>query len=225
MVTNREIVSRINNQVRALTKDSEINNRFILFTAQNIASSYLAKKAKNFSLYRQDDLFTTIDCVEMEKSNIYECDIIQYRSCNKLMKSKNKLPGLIYTRFGSSIIEVSNIDGSEVFSKKTPTQYKNDAKRKGTQKQSYYTSNGHLYLPDSEIEVVRVVLITLDTYDANETSACSDCCDSAWDNEFICPPDLLEQVMRETLQQVLVAIQISVDENPNLDSNQKTQTA
>ncbi len=49
-------------------------------------------------------------------------------------------------------------------------------------------------------------------------------CRSAWDYDFVITSELLEQVIRETISQVTVTIQIPEDENPNLDSNIKSQT-
>lgn len=48
-------------------------------------------------------------------------------------------------------------------------------------------------------------------------------CDSEWEYEFICPIKLIEFVVAETIKEVSFRLQIPIDENPNLDSNQKSQ--
>ena len=44
MASRKQIVSRIKNQFRLTSKDTELRDRFILFTAQNIAESYISKR-------------------------------------------------------------------------------------------------------------------------------------------------------------------------------------
>jgi len=224
-MTNRQLVARVNNQLRLLSKDSYINDRAILRTAQNTSESYLSKRARNRQLFRQDNLYNTITCVEFKEVNTYECDIVEFKTCNKLMRSKKKMPKLVYSRYGSSIKEVTSIDGSVDFKPSTISQYRRDSKRQQIGKHNFfYSENDYIWLPDSEMESGRVYLLTIDLYDLNEISECSDKCKSAWDYDFIVPSDLLEQVIRETVQQLSTTIQIVEDENPNMDSNIKSQT-
>ena len=70
MISNREAVSRVKNQLRLISKDANLPSRFILFVLQNIAESYLSKKARDRSLYRYSDLYKEVPCVEMENIDI-----------------------------------------------------------------------------------------------------------------------------------------------------------
>ena len=228
MPTNKEIVSRVKNQLRLLTKDSDLNDRYILFTAQNIAESYLSKRARNRSLFRQTNLYKTVSCVEMISVDTFSCDIVEFKSCKKLRRSKKKLPKLIYSRYGGSIKEVTTIDGSVEFKPSTTAQYRRDSKRLrlGDYK-FFYIQDDYLWIPDSEIEAVNIYVLALDLFDLEEMSECSSFdgnCQSAWEFEFVINSDLLEQVIRETIEQVSVPVQIPEDEKPNLDLNQKSQT-
>ena len=220
-ITNRELVSRVENQLRTLTKDTNTSRRFILFTAQNIAATFIARKAESFKLYKQDDLYTTIECFELEKINSVSCDIVEFKTCTNLMKSKEKLPKMVYTKQGNSIKEVTAIDGSDIFGKATLSQYRRDQIRGGTSKLSYYVSDGYLYIPNTEIEVVRVVLLTTSPSEALSASSCADDCCDVFDLNFISPEDILENVIEQTLQQILIRVQITPDENSNMNENEK----
>lgn len=51
-MTNRELVSRVVNNLRTLNKDQHISRRFILRTAKNKAKFYIAQKLHDRSLYK-----------------------------------------------------------------------------------------------------------------------------------------------------------------------------
>ncbi len=103
-------------------------------------------------------------------------------------------------------------------------------KRKYRRKESayYYIKDGYLYLPDSKNELVDLSMIVLDKDEAEKVSECSPSnnCKSKLDSEFVCPDRFLDVVVRDTIQEVGSFYRTSVkDENPNMDENQKTQTA
>ena len=86
-----------------------------------------------------------------------------------------------------------------------------------------------MYLPDSEVELVNIVLLPVSLDEVDEASGCKDkdCdgCKEGWDYEFNCPDKLLEIVVQETLKEVASFYKaVQIDENPNMDEHQKTQT-
>ena len=91
----------------------------------------------------------------------------------------------------------------------------------------FYIRDGYLYLPNSTTELVNIDLFAINEAEVNEVSECSKCteCTSAWDSKFICPDRFVDLVLRETIQEVASIYRTSIeDENPNLDSNIKSQT-
>lgn len=220
---NKQVVSRIKNQFNLVSKDTQKSDRFILFTAKNIAESYISKRLSDKRLFRQDNLYTEITCIEMESINIYECEFIEFRSCDKLVKSKLKLPSLVYSKLGNTIKEVTSIDGKYLFKPNTIAQYRRDSKRKQSKNlpKYFYIKDGYLYLPDSEVKMVNIYVLSLDLYDSEENSTCKKGCKSAWDYEFIAPSDLLEQILRETASIIQTPVQLPVDENQNMNQNIK----
>ena len=221
-MTNGEITSRIINTFKALSKDVRLSRRYVLKMLQNKATFYISQKLSDKSLFREMNLYKILDCFEMEKIDIYKCDIIEFRSCKKLMKSKKKLPDLIFSKYGSSILEVTSLDGEYLFKAITPVQYRMNKQRAGNNinKQFFYIKDGYLYIPDSEIAVVSLSLITLELYDLEQCSSCSkEKCKSAWEFEFIVPDKLLEVVISETLKELSINRQIQEDQNQNLQDN------
>ena len=217
-MNNREFVSRVLNGLKSLSKDSMISRRFILKVGQEKSKFLISQKASENSIYRESNLISTLDCFELSKVDIIKCPIIEFRTCKQLMRSKKKLPELIYSKYGASIKEVTSLDGEYLLKYITPYQYRLNKQRKTDSKESYfYIKDRYLYLPDSEIQMVQVALITLDLYDLNELSECSDGnCKSAWDYEFICSDKLMEAVISETIKEVAISKQVQEDQNPNL---------
>ena len=223
MVTNKQAVARIKNKFNFVSKDAEKSDRFILFTAKNIAESYISKRLNDKKLFRQDNLYTEITCVEMESIESYKCEFVEFRSCDKIVKSKLKLPSLVYSKLGNTVKEVTSIDGKYLFKPSTISQYRRDSKRKQS-KQSpkyFYVKDGYLYLPDSEVKTVNIYVLSLDLYESEEISSCKDGCKSAWDYEFIAPSDLLEQILRETASVIQPSATLPTDEAPNMNEHIK----
>ena len=61
---------------------------------------------------------------------------------------------------------------------------------------------------------------------ADDASDCPDCkaCESYWDKEVYVADKLREAVIQDTIKEIVMRLQIPKDENPNMDSNIKSQT-
>lgn len=225
-MTNSEFVSRVINNLNSLNKDARIPRRFVLRVGRDTASFYISQKLRDMSFRRESNLVSSIDCFEMKPDQVKRCDIVEFRKCDKIMKSKNKLPNLIYSRLGSSIQNIFTIDSNKEFKFVTPSQYIINKKRKGVSDYIYYTlKNNYLYILDSEIERVDLSLITLQTEYLDSLSECAEeNCKSGWEYEFIIPDKLKKVIIDETTAIVANRVQIPEDENPNMDSNLKSKT-
>lgn len=229
-VTNGEFVSRIINGLNAVNKDDHISRRYILRIGQNKAKFYIAQKLLDKSLFRETNLFKTIECFRLNSEETIKCGIHEFMRCDSLMKSKKKIPGLVYNRLGASIISITSLNGETIFLPTTLKGFLNAKNRKSVQKlkiKYYYIQDNYLYLPDSEIEYVTITYIP---FDESEVEECSNCdgeessagCKSIWDYNFTVPDKLSEQVITETIQEVSTIKKVVSDQLPNLDQNQKT---
>lgn len=229
-MTNGQLVSRIINSLRLLNKDEHISRRYVLSVAKNKANFLISQKLSDRSLFKEEDLFKIVECFRLKKNDLINCDIIEFKRCKSLMKSTKKLPDLLYSRYGSSIISVTTIDNETEFIPITLKQYslqKNRMFTKYISQKYYYIRDGYLYIPDSEIEMVNIVLIPKSEEDVEDVSECKKCdkCKSGWDYNFICPDKLLEPVIQDTLKEILGSYkQIIPDENPNLTEHQRDKT-
>ena len=223
IMTKKKIVDRIKTELRRLSKDRWMSNRFILSVLENKMSFLLSQKLRDRTLYRESNLYSQIGCFEFEKIDRIKCDIIEFRTCQKIMKSKHKLPELLYSRFGDSIKIVSNLDQTETLQKTIPTDYIRNKKRKQNYNPpAYYERGGYLYLLNTQMEAAFIELLTLDT----ETAENLDCdceknpCKSALEYNFIGSDKLIEPVIQQTLQELAQTyLQIPTDEKPDNNEN------
>jgi hypothetical protein len=219
---NATAVSRVLNSLNLLSKDMRISRRYILNTLRDKASFLIAQKLGERSLIKEDNIYTTINCFELERIESIKCDIIEFRRCKTIMKSKKKLPKLINSRIGNSLKEVTSVDDEIDFKATTPAQYRRDKERTFSDYVYYYVKDGYLYILEEEILSVNLYLITLETDKASEVSSCSEeDCRSLWDYDFTVPDKLLESVFTDTIREISMKFQIPTDENPNLNSNEK----
>jgi hypothetical protein len=222
---NRELVSRVVNGLHSQNKDASIPKRYILRVATDIAIFLMAQKFRDRSLFRESNLYRTVDCFELTSIDKYSCDIVEFRSSSNVMKSKEKLPELVHFKYGNSLKEVTNIDSSLDFKRTTPSKYRRDKRRQGFGKDFFfYVKDGYLYLPDTDVSRVALYLYSPNEYEILKSSSCNKQCLNPWDLEFICSNKIENVVISETIKEISVRVQIPEDENPNMDSNLKSKT-
>ena len=229
-MTNGDFVARVLNGLRALNKDEHISKRYILKIGQNKSKFYISQKLLDKTLFRESNLFKTIQCLKLNEEETIKCGIHEFMRCDSLMKSKKKIPGLIYSRLGASIISVTSLNGDIEFVPTSLKGYINSRNRPNVKKLNikyYYIQDNYLYLPDSSIGHVTLTYIPFDETDIDECSECGDevsngGCKSVWDYDFKVPDKLSEQVITETIQEVSMVRKIPTDNLPNGDDLQKT---
>lgn len=222
----KEAVSRIQNSLNTLAKDTFIPRRYILSVFKSKAEFLMAQKLYDKTLYRETNLFKWINCVTMIEDDIVKCDKIEFKRCRSLMKSKKKLPKLLWSRYGPSIFLITNIDGTKEYKLINQADYLNLVNRKNSEKflgkYAILYPDNHLYIPDSDVKAVNVLNYTLDEK-ADEMSDCKDCeeCKSYWDTEIEISDKIREVVIQETLKEITLRLQIPRDELDNLNANEK----
>lgn len=222
---NKELVSRVRQGLNSQNKDASIPKRYILRVATDIAIFLMAQKFRDRSVFRESNLYRTLDCFELVNIDKYNCDIVEFRSSSNVMKSKEKLPELVHFRYGDSLKEVTNIDASMDFKRTTPSKYRRDKRRQGfADDYFFYVKDGYLYLPDTEVSRVSLYLYSPNEYEILKNSGCNKQCLNPWELEFICSDKIKNVIVTETIKEVGLRLQIPEDENPNMDSNLKSKT-
>ena len=229
MSTNADVVSRVVNGLRALSKDTHVSQRYILSIAKTKARFLMSQKLDEMTLFKESGLISVVDCFPLEPVGPKDCGIVEFESCSSVMRSCKKLPEGLFGKNGSGIINVFNMDESKEYVYITPRGYfqRKDRKYKRKNSSFFTIADGRLLLLDSKNEMVRLFMIALDKDEANSLSECSpkDNHKSKWESEFVCPDRFLDLVIRDTITEVANFYRTTpVDENPNLDENQKSQT-
>lgn len=230
LITNREFVSRVAIGMRAISKDAAIRPRYIISIGRTKAKDIMSQKFDELSLHKEEELRFRIDCFEMKRVKYKDCGVVEFRVCDKIMKSCKKLPKTITGKNGPAILRVTNIEGTRDFKYTTPKDYVRRKKRKYKNLSAgYFTiEDGYLIIPDFTVEMVDVELIAIDKDEAGSLSTCTqvdNSCKNPWDSDFVCPDRLLDMVVTATANEVASLYRTSVpDENPNMDEHQKTQT-
>ena len=221
-MTNLEFVSQISGILKSNNKDNRIPKRMILSVGRDVVTFLVAQKLLDRTITTETNLYTTINCFEFEQIDVKKCPSIEFRTCKVLMKSKEPLPKLLFSRLGASIKDLISLDGEFVFSFVDEAQYRRNKKRNQQLKNQifiYLGTDNHLYIPDREILSLDLTILTLDEDGAEEASGCLDKeskeCNNAWEATFVCPDKLIEAVKDVTLQRLSMTRQINEDQNPN----------
>lgn len=226
---NKEIISEIMNDLRALKLDDIFPKRYILSKLRSYASLLIRRENDQLRLWNYSDLWVTIDCLEMEEVGAKECCGIEIPSCDIWMKSVKKIPKLYSFKSGPLIREIYSMDRSQRFDLTSPRTYQNIMKREFINKSLKYAwiENDYLIIPKTQIPSISLTGLFESKKEALELSGCDDDlkdemrCLTTLDEEFICPDHLLSTVKDLTMQSLLRTKSIPFDENSNLDSNVK----
>ena len=134
----------------------------------------------------------------------------------------------MWTRYGSTLIMVTNIDGSKEYKVISHSYYQTIKKTKNFDKFKgsfaiLYPDN-KLVIPDTHVKKVNVLIFSLDET-CNDLSDCEEGsgCGSYWEKEIEISDKIGEIAIQETLKEVSMRLQIPKDENPNNDSNIKSK--
>lgn len=222
-MTERKFAESILASLNQLDRDRYLSKRYIISIGKDIMKGLLVQKLGDRTLYREANLYSNIDCIELEEIDVVKCPIVEFRTCNVVMRSKKPLPELLYSKYGPAIRMVTDIDTAEDVGRISLKDYVRNKKRQGYRKTpKYYTdSSGYLYVVDFEIELVSAEVMTLNPKQAEECG-CGDFdeCKSSLDYEMIGSHKLEMVVVQETLNRILgTFMQIPSDENPDKNRN------
>ena len=226
MPTNREIIADVRGSLNAANIDTWITSALIYSKLTDVASLFIKREADDRRLFRYAELFTTVNCLEMEELPLIQCCNINIPNCKTVMRSKLKLPKMYSTRYGY-LITVTSVDYDRDYKPTVPEQFKYTTLRRfGDPRLRYFwIENGYLVIPNSLVERVNIKIMTPDVEAAQKLNACEDTtpeCIGFMDQQFIAPEHLLDDIKTAAYQRLLPKTQIQEDELPNKNSNEKT---
>ena len=223
MSTNRQIISDIVSALRAQNIDDRISFRLVLSLMRDSTGNFVKQDADNRRLFKESSLWLTIPCVAMESVNVNECNA-DLLGCETIQKSIVRIPETYNTMYGDSI-RVLNLAGSIEYKQIQPQDYQDIKNRpfKSQKFKYFWIDNNHIYIPDSQVEDVKVIgYFKKSEYVARLLNRDGGCMHPL-DEEFRCPTYLVKIVKDDVFQTLLRTFKsVVVDENPDLDSNAKT---
>ncbi len=222
-MTENKFAESVLASLNQLDRDRYLSKRYIVSIGKEIMKDYIVQKLGDRTLYREDNLYSYVECFELEKIDIVKCPIVEFRTCNIVMKSIKPLPDLLFSKYGAAIRSVMNIDNSEEIDKTNLKDYIRNKKRSGyRRKPKYYTDKeNYLYIVDSETELVSVEVLALNAKQVDECG-CGDYdeCKSSLDYDMIGSHKLESAVMQGTLNRLMgTYLQVPTDENPDKNKN------
>lgn len=230
----KQFISDVQSNIKAISADSYIPPRFIFYEAQNIIADFLKKDndAKR-KLGRLADGWSELECVELEEVPVIECGDVDVRLCEKIMKSKFKIPEIYSFSYGNIINHVASVNFSYFFDPVNPRQWNNIQKRQYKDKNKYYyfILNNYLYIPvpkntDLPVEIVRIKAYFMDQSKVEQFKNLKDCstcpqdnCKSPLDYDMTIPSYLINDVKKELINR-LASVYLKVTPDQYADMNQ-----
>lgn len=221
---NKEIVSEIINDLRALQIDDRISERYVLSKLRDFLGIFLRRENDQLRLYYYDYIWTTIDCLEMEEVSTTECLSTTNCKITKLTKSILPIPELYSYKNGPLVKEVFSVDEGVVYQPSTQMDFNKILKREFNNNFKYYWfRNGHLYIPNGPDVVLFTGCFKIQS-DALKLCSCNKIeCIEIMEDEFPCPAHLLSTVKQETVKDLYNFYKRSiVDSVGDNDPNNKT---
>lgn len=225
----RDFVSSLNTDLKALNIDMWVSPSYLYTKAVDIISDFLKKdNSSNLMIYSQEEGWSVLPKIEMEEIPLASCGLDVY-ICNKVMKSKKRLPAIYTSKVAPIIKEIASVDYTNTYSyKKTFNQWKATQKAEFISKRYYLIIDGYLYIPVGKKDGVESPQITTATIyavskkEVDEFNGVTTCKKMA-DYELVAPSYLINDVKKEILNQMRsMYAQTQTDNLPNQNDAEKT---
>jgi len=206
-MTNREFTSEVTNDLRALNTDQTISKEFILSKAWNIAKTLVKQESDNRRLFRMMELFTFVDCVELEPAPVTKCCDF-YLPLTSFTRTKQPLSELYSTTYGV-ILRAFTLNNRKEFTFITPHEYQYTLHRtyKDKSKGYFWLQDSYLVIPDEFVDRINFSGMFLQPMEAKKLSSnistpqpTDGYCAGPLDDTFICPGYLYNIVRQETVK-------------------------
>ena len=232
MIKNRQFISDITNDIRALSIDDFISPKFIFNKGVAIVEDFI-KKDENFQLINLTEGWKEAECIQMEEVPVTTCDL-DTLVCDKLMKSRCRIPDIYSMKNRKLIRSVSSVNFSNFYEPTTPKGWRNIQKRRDkSNKKYFFWIDGYIFIPVAKGDVlsspdqIRIEAYFQKPWEVDKMNDCS-CkqnteCVKPLDYNFVCPNYLLNAVKQETTKQIAqITMRITPDVNPDMNQLNKT---
>lgn len=219
-MTKGELISQVKNELRVNNADNGMTNRFIWSIINKHLSWLIKRESGKLRLIKQDTIFQTMKCVEVEPSPaIDECCGI--RSKCFVYRTVEKLPDIFEDSDGTIIKSVFTIDGSKDFSPIKVSEYMRKLENphsKYDKSLYYFYNNGYLYFPKSKIKKVMIKAYFIDEV-VNDCEGAENVCISNLDTKVRIPGYLLGELMNQVLTE-LSSLTLKLQNDEQIDKSE-----
>lgn len=215
MPTFREIISDIVNDLSAVNRDDKPSYRFIANKLRDKARLFLKQDSDMRRIFKMNDLWKVIDCVELEDVDVLKCPWY-LKDCQTIKRSKIKIPDTYETSYGNAVI-VSTLKNNYNLKQIRAIQYNEYASNKFAKGKLFWIEDGYLYIPDSNITYVKVYGIFSDTTEVDKINGINSCL-SPLDSEFSFPEYIVTIAKQEVRRELMEGKQIVPDNKPDINT-------
>lgn len=179
-MTNRELISEVIGDLRALQVDDRISERYVLSKLKRYNALFLKRENDQLRLYDDNNVWYPIECLEME-----ELDPKAYpdgcKGSNVIGKIHNytrsrfPIPQLYSSKNGPLIREIQTLDDAGIYQPSTPTEYAriiNREYRNPNIRYYWFDGMGRLVIPNSATKMVTIVASFMEPWKALMIDAC-----------------------------------------------------
>ena len=214
MATVQDMISRVRSSFKLIAADNVISNRVVADELKSAAIKLIKQQTDKRRLFSSDNIFTHIDCLEMQAVPLAEC--CDYKDPCMIARSKLKLPRIAENIYGPLVQGVYSINGKVRFDYADADRYANLLKMYPNKKglRYWWIHNNYLYVTDSLIEEVNVSPFFEDFVDARDYGCGNslECPTNPLDMEFKCPGYLEADVVNMARDMIQRDYKRSIDD-------------
>jgi len=224
-MTRQEVISRLRNSIKEVNADTKYTNRYLWNVFWTNSQILLKQESDRARIYNQSEIFETI-CIKMDKVSPLLCDCLALPMDCVIYRSRFKLPKIVEGAYGLIYRFISSADLSNKLVLVTPYQY--DLKKSKYNKEHYvFIHNGYLWAPNTKWSNLIISAIFNEEIsnqfkcDCDEETT-SSICGSLLYTGSPTPEYLIQPAIQMSLQELGMSKGIPQDENPNVNTNEKT---
>jgi len=212
-------VSEVVNDLRALQIDDRISERYVLSKLRYYLGLFLKRENDALRLFYYDNVWTTVECLEMEEASMSECLGTTNCKVSRIMRSVKPIPELYSYKNGLLVKEVMSVDEGHSYKPSSANDFNKVMKRDFPGDLRYFWfRNGHLMILDGP-DVVLFSGCFVEQSAALSLCSCNPMtCIDIMEDEFPAPAHLVSAVKQETTKDLFNfykrVIVTSPDKNP-----------
>ena len=223
MQTLRSAISDISDDLKSVNLDDRFSFRFLANKLRNKIETFIKQDADARNILMINEFWQPLFNIELEDADVI-VNSEYYEYCDKLKKSKNKLPDVYTTKYGN-LIKIMNINNSLEYKIIKSFEYKDIKNRefKNNNIKYCWIENQYLFIPDVDVEEVKALGTFKDSQEVDQfnNKEC-DLCLKPLDAKLSVPDYILDISKQQVLKELAsVTKAIVEDMKPNLNTIDK----